>query len=487
MKKLLVLFMFSLASLIANPSFAAQLRVFVAEMSATGAQNRDEMKLTLQTLLASRLNGEKITSVENAVDADAVVSGAYVAIGKVFSIDAVAKNQAGKAVARAFVQGGTEDELIPAIGKLAEKLSAELTKSAPVVAPVAAVVPMAAAPAVKQITTGDIIKPAVEEQATPVGLTSKRLPGAHNLMAGGVTMADGSREIFLAEERRLAYYRYGSDIKLIAEAEVESPGKIISLDTLSGNNGELDIFLTIMRSDELVSQVWQVKGDKLVVVAEKLPFFFRTASLAGGPKKLYVQTTGRNSDFYGDVAEATRNGSAINVKTPIKLPRYSMIYNFNQFRDSAGKLLTVVLDPDLYLVIYDEKLQEVWRSNDKFGGSELYFLKEDSSNQQVTGDKNRWIFMNQRLVVTAKGEILAVKNDSTWVMGNSRTYKSGSVYCLAWNGSSLEEKWHTREAQNYMPDYLFDESRNELLLLQAVQRPGFTAKGASSLSIKRIE
>ena len=245
--------------------------------------------------------------------------------------------------------------------------------------------------------------------------------------------------------------------------------------------------MTVMRSDELVSQVWQVKGDKLVVVAEKQPFFFRAASLAGGPKKLYVQTTGRNSDFYGDVAEATRNGSAISIKTPIKLPRYGMIYNFNQFRDSTGKLLTVVLNPDLYLVIYDEKLQEIWRSNDKFGGSELYFLKEDSSNLQVTGDKYRWIFMNQRLVVTAKGEILAVKNDSTWVMGNSRTYKSGSVYCLKWDGSSLEEKWHTREAQNYMPDYLLDESRNELLLLQAVQRPGFSAKGASSLSIKKIE
>ena len=488
MKKLIVLLSVILISLTAVPSFAVPLRVFVAEMTAAGAQNRDEMKLMLQTLLASRLNGDKIISVESAAEADALVSGAYISIGKIFSIDAIAKNQAGKAVARAFVQGGTEDELIPAIGKLAEKLSAELTKSAPAVAPVvAAALPAVAVPVAKPAATGDIIKRATQEQETPSGLTGKRLPIVANLMADGLNLPDGSREIFLAEDRRLAYYRYGSDIKLVAEAEVESPGKIIALDTLAGNNGELDIYVTVMRSDELVSQVWQVKGDKLVIVADKLPFFFRTVSLAGGPKKMYVQTTGRNSDFYGDVAEATRNGSAITVKTAIKLPRYGMIYNFNQFRDRAGKLLTVVLDPDLYLVIYDDKLQELWRSNDKFGGSELYFLKEDSSYLQVTGDKNRWIFMNQRLMVTAKGEILAVKNDSTWVMGNSRTYKSGSVYCLAWDGSSLQEKWHTREAQNYMPDYLLDETRNELVLLQAVQRPGFSAKGASSLSVKKIE
>lgn len=489
MKKLIILLSVIMISLTAVPAIAAQLKVFVADMTATGAQNRDEMKLMLQTLLASRINGDKVVTVETATEADAVVSGSYIAIGKVFSIDAIAKNQAGKTVARAFVQGGAEDELIPAIGKLAEKLTAELTKDTPAVAPVVAAVaaPIVAAPIVKPVSTGDIIKPAVQEQDATAGLSGKRLPGAASLMAGGLTMADGSREIFLAEERRLAYYRFGSEMKLIAEFELKSPDKIISLDTLAGSNGELDIYVTVMSSDELVSKVLQVKGDKLVIVADKQPFFFRTVSLAGGPKKLYVQTTGHNSDFYGDVAEATRNGSAITVKAAIKLPRFGMIYNFNQFRDRSGTLLTVVLDPDLYLVIYDDKLQELWRSNDKFGGSELYFLKEDTSNLQLTGNKYRWIFMNQRLQVTAKNEILAVKNDSSWVMGNSRTYKSGSVYCLAWDGSSLEEKWHTREAQNYMPDYILDETRNELLLLQTVQRPGFSAKGASSLSVKKME
>jgi len=61
------------------------------------------------------------------------------------------------------------------------------------------------------------------------------------------------------------------------------------------------------------------------------------------------------------------------------------------------------------------------------------------------------------------------------------------VYCMIWNGSSLEEKWRTRDTQNYMPDYWFDEARNELLILQTVQRPGISDRGASSLSIKKVE
>ena len=95
--------------------------------------------------------------------------------------------------------------------------------------------------------------------------------------------------------------------------------------------------------------------------------------------------------------------------------------------------------------------------------------------------------MNQRIQVSTKGEIVVGKNDGFWVLGNARSYKRGAVYCLIWNGSSLEEKWHTRETQNYMPDFFYDESRNELLMLQTVQRAGVSSRGASSLTIKKVE
>lgn len=482
MKKLNIMLAAVLFVSCAVPAFAAQLRVFVAEMSAAGVQNRDEMKLTLQTLLASRLNGDKIAVVGSAAEADAVVSGTYVSIGRVFSIDAAAKNAAGKVLARAYVQGGTEDELIPAVGKLAEKLSGELEKLYPggkrdVQAP-QAVIP---AP------VGDIIKPRAQDTAVPSGWLSGRLTGAANLLAVGKTLPDGSREVFVAEERRLSYYLKGGEMKMVAEAELGNGSKILSLDTIQGDDGALDVYVTVIRNSEPASQVWQVKGDKLHLVAENLPYFFRSVSLSGGPKRLYAQTMGRNDDFYGDVSEATRNGSVITLKNPLKMPRYGTIYSFNQFRDHGGKLFTVVINPDNYLIVYDQNLDEIWRSNDKFGGTELFFQKEDDSNLRVSGDRFRWVFMNQRLQVSAKGEILVGKNEGSFVLGNARSYKRGAVYCMAWNGSSLEEKWRTRETQNYMPDYFFDEARNELLILQTVQRPGIGSRGASSLSIKKVE
>lgn len=502
MKKQIVALIALLTMLCAVPAFSAQVRVFVADMNAIGAQNKEDMKATLQILLSSRLNSDKIIAVGSAAEADAVVTGTYVTIGKVFSVDALAKTTAGKTLTRAFVQGEGQDELIPAMGKLAEKLSAELGKiyfSAPTPGTTATVVTPAPAPlaapksdfikndqVVRPAPPTEFIKPADYERSNNGGWQSKRLIGAANLMAVGKILPDGGREIFLAEDRRLSYYRQGAEMKLVAEAEFKNSEKILSLDTIEGNDGNLDIYVTIIRSDELASQVWQVKGDKLVQVAENLPYFFRSFCLAGGPKKMYAQSMGRDADFYDGIAEVSRKGANITLTNSIKMPRYGDLYSFNQFRDHDGKTLTVVINPDGYLIVYDQTLTELWRSNDKFGGSELFFQKEDT-NQRASGEKFRSIFMNQRIQVTAKGEVLVGKNEGFWVLGDARSYKKGAVYSMVWNGSSLEEKWRTRDTQNYMPDYYLDESRNELLILQTVQRTGISSRGASSLAIKKVE
>jgi hypothetical protein len=474
--------------------------VFVADVNAVGVQNRDEMKSTLQMLLSSRLSSDTILAVSSAAEADAVVTGTYVTIGKVFSIDAVAKTAAGKTLARSFVQGEGQDELIPAVGKLADKLAVELgkvyaagpsTTTAPL--PVPVTVPATQKSdiikneqQIRQVPASEFIKPVDAERSSSGGWISKRLSGSANLMAAGTTLPDGGREIFLAEDRRLSYYRQGAEMKLVAETEFKNSEKILSLDTIEGSDGTLDIYVTIVRSAELESQVWQVKGDKLVQVATKLPYYFRSISLAGGPKKLYAQSMGPDADFYKDVAEATRTGSVITLKNPVKMPRYGNLYSFNQFRDREAKTFTVVINPDGYLIVYDQGLTEMWRSNDKFGGSELFFQKDDA-DPRVTGNMFRSIFMNQRVQVTAKGEVLVGKNDGFWVIGDARTYKKGAVYNMVWNGSSLEEKWRTRDTQNYMPDYFYDEAKNELLILQTVQRPGFNTRGASALAIKKVE
>ena len=476
----------------ATAALAAPLKVYVAEVNTVGVQNRDEMKITLQSLLASRLTNDSVIAVASAAEADLLVSGTYLVIGKVFSIDAAVRSAGGSSVTRAFVQGDSQDELIPAVGRLAEKLTAELKKvsvaAAPPVVPVRAAASsdiVRSAPAqVTAVSTGDIIRPQEQIAGGAGGWISGRLPSAYNLLAAAESERDGLRPVCLADERHLACYDQASGMKLIGEVELGGNDRIISLDML-GN----DIYLTVMRGSDPGSQIWQIQNGRLVQVAKDLPWLVRVARLAGGSSKLCMQAMGRDGDFYGDVYEATRTGSELKKGPSIRLPRGANLYTFNRFAGRDGALYTIVINSDNYLVVYDQQLNELWRSNDRFGGSELYFQQEDLSLLQTTGSKYRTVFMNQRIQVNSANEVLVGKNDGFWVLGNARSYKKGAVYCLGWNGSSLEEKWRTKDTQNYMPDFIYDETRKELLLLQVVQRPGGFGggRGASSLSIKKVE
>jgi len=216
----------------------------------------------------------------------------------------------------------------------------------------------------------------------------------------------------------------------------------------------------------------------------------RAIGLAGGPLKLYAQEQGRGDEqYYGDVYEAVLQGKKIVKKAKIVMPRYGNLYSFNQFKQQNGELLTVVYHENNYLVVYDKDQKEVWRSNDAFGGSELFYQVEDLDRVRVYGDKYRWYFMNQRIQVTAKQEVLVGKNEGFYVLGNARMYKKGAVYSLYWNGAALEEVWRTKDTQNYMPDFWFDETKSQLLLLQKTQREDVLTrtKGATALQIKKVE
>jgi len=200
-----------------------------------------------------------------------------------------------------------------------------------------------------------------------------------------------------------------------------------------------------------------------------------------------VQQMNNDRDFYGDIFELVKSGNSYEAKNPFKLPRFGYLYNFNRFRDKTGAENWVVINEDGYLIVYSSSGEELWRSSDKFGGSETYFLREDLANVRTTGDPNRWIFLEQRITVTPAGDVIVPKNDGMFVIGNNRAYKKSSIYCFAWNGSSLDEKWHTKQSQNYLPDYFYDHSRRELVNLEIVKKEGLLTGGASMVAVRKVE
>jgi len=520
MKRLIVLI---LLLIMAVPAAAAgPLRVYVGEFNAVGVAAKDDTKTLLQSLLTSRLNSDKLLTVSSASEAEVVVGGTYLAIGKQYNLDAYARTAAGQTVTRSSVQGqGGQEVLFGAVGSLADKLSSELLKMvavgsvprlavvAPAPAAMTAAVPVTVpsqpraqagdivrtnqpdqAGDLQKAPQGDIVRPQAVVRGAPKAGEIKRLDGMYNLLAVGPTDATGKRLLFMAQNQSVAVLREG-DNRPFTGFGLKASQKVISLDYVdSDGNGSAELYVTVMTGGEVESQVWELKHNRLVKLAEKIPYFCRAIALAGGTPKLYVQEQGRGEEqYYGDVYEAVLQGKQVVKKTRIAMPRYGNLYSFNQFKHQSGELLTVVYHESSYLVVYDKEQKELWRSNDPFGGSELYYQVEDLDRMRTHGDKYRWYFINQRIQVTSQQEVLVGKNEGFFVIGNARMYKKGAVYSLYWNGAALEELWRTKDTQNYMPDFWFDEQKSELLLLQLTQREDvlMRAKGATALQIKKVE
>ena len=514
MKKILLLIV---ALLISVQVYAAEpLRVYVSEFAVAGVQqNKEDLKAGLQAILSAKLNNEKLTSVDNIRDAEIVVKGTYVIIGKHYSLDVVTKTAAGNVVSRASQQGEGQENLIPAVAILSEKMVAEVIKKAdenaiprlqkvvvleqPVQQPPrrsGEIIRAGDGGQVRRVPQGDIIRAQRAEKINTSGWLSKRFTGVANLLAVGRNLPSGEREVFIAEERKVTYYRVGDQMKPVVSFELGRNDKVIGLDAIdSDGNGEVELYVTISNVESLKSKVFETSGDRMVKVADDQPYFFRALSMAGGEKKLYVQEFANSNDyeaiFYGAIHEAVKSGKGIKLTNKMKLPENINIMSFNQFKDEEGKLYTVTLNIDGYIIVYDG-MKEIWRSNDKFGESEMYFMRPDDPNKvRFTGSFERFIFLTQRIQVTKANEVLVGKNDGFWgksIAGNSRTYKKGAVYSFAWNSSGLEEVWRTKDTQNYMPDFYYDELKGDLLLLQLVTRPTpLVDPGASVLAIKKVD
>ena len=489
-KYVMIVLVYSLSLVFAVAAGAAQLKVYVSEFVITGAPNKEEMRPALQTLMQSRLNGEVLKTVDGKSAAEIIVAGSYIAFGKIFSLDAVAKNAEGKVIGRSFVQGDTQDELIPAIGKLAGILSEDISRSYGLSATSASSPSVNAAPVQgKESLTlpapSEIVRPVQQGKISGSGWISERIPGAMSSFTAGRTLQNGEQEIFAAGNRTLRYYQRGNELRLIAETTLEVGNKILGVDSADlDNDGVTEIFLSVKNGDHVSSIVYIPADGSLKKVAEKLPYLFRSIALDGKEKKLYAQQLNMDDDFYGDVYEVEKKGASYSLAKPLKIPKGSNIFTFNMF-SGKGKVFFLSLNADGYLIVFSQQGEELWRSSDKFGGSELSY--ERAPNSEKSGPFTRNVFLDQRMTVTRDGEIIVPQNAGFWIIGNSRTYSKYSVFAFGWNGASLEEKWHTKQSQNYLADYSYDEQKKELILLEVVQKEGMFDKGATALAVKKLD
>ena len=493
---------------IASPivSAAAPLKTYVAEFNVVGAPNRDELKMTLQGLLASRLNPSLVQLVEKPDKAELLLSGSYAMFGKMFSIDVLLKNSINGTMAKVFEQGENQDDLIPAFGRLAQKLDRELAKNqtvtaaappvplpSPAPSPVAATAPTPAAvykvetPVVKA-EENYVVKSGIPGRNTPGSWTSDPMTGVFTSMALGRTLPTGEREIFIAGENSIRYLRKGEDLKQIAEIAVPAPAKILAIDSADlDHDGTPEIYVSIIDRKTVSSRVYQPSYNGMKLIADNQPWLYRGIGHDLKERVIFVQSVGSAGDYYNGVAELSKSGSRFETRNSRTLPRHGNIFNFTRFRDASGAEKLVIMDEDGYLIIHAADDSELWKSSDKYGGSETFFNYGSVAQLRAKGDKYRWNFLEQRITALPDGTLIVPRNDGTFSIGNNRSYNKHSIFGLQWSGSVLREAWHTRLTPSYLADYAYDAATREVVLLEVVQKAGMFGAGKTAVSINKLD
>lgn len=500
----ILLVIFSAFLLIIPPEiWAAPLKTYVSEFSVAGTANKDELKTTLQGLLASRLNPSQIKLVESPDKAELHLAGSYALFGKVFSIDVLIKNTLSGAISKVFEQGESQDDLIPAFGRLAQKVDQELAKTqtvavaspttvsspAPAPAPTPIAAPVAAYKTEVATPENSYLVKSANPGNTPGSWNSAQLSGAYRSLALGRTLPSGEREIFVAGEQTIRYLRKGTELIQVAEVAMPVSAKILAVDTADlDRDGTPELYVTIVDRKSVSSRVYQPSGTGLELVADNQPWLYRGVGTDFSNRTIFVQGLSSAGEYSNGVAELAKSGSHFDTSKSRTLPRPGNIFNSTRFNDATGEEKLVVIDEDGYLHIYSADNKELWKSSDKYGGSETFFNYETVGQLRAKGDKYRWNFLEQRITPLPGGILIVPRNDAgTFSIGNNRSYNKHSLYGLQWSGSMLKENWHTRLTPSYLADYAYDAATHEVVLLEVVQHTGLLGTGKTIISINKLD
>jgi hypothetical protein len=333
-----------------------------------------------------------------------------------------------------------------------------------------------------------VVKSGIPAQNTPGQWGSEPMTGIFNSLALGRTLPSGEREIFVAGASSIRYLRKGAELKQVAEINIPTSSKILALDTADlDHDGTPEVYVTIVDRKTISSRIYQPTDSGLEQIADNQPWLYRGIGADLKDRAIFVQSVSGSGEYQGDIAELKKTGRTFETQSSRPLPRHGNIYNFTRFKDASGTEKWAVLDEDGYLVIYGPDDSELWKSSDKFGGSETYFNYDSVAQLRSKANSYRWNFLEQRITALADGTLVLPRNDGLMSIGNNRSYTKHSLFGLTWSGSMFREAWHTRQSPSYLADYAIDTATREVVLLEVVQKAGLFGVGKTAISINKLD
>ncbi|MBI5606164.1 MAG: hypothetical protein HY879_22750 [Deltaproteobacteria bacterium] len=521
-----------LLSLVCPSSWAEETkRLAILPLSIHAPERMDYLREGIEDMLSSRLTWEEkvlvlnrsqvqkgLEKISGPIDetlavqtgkklgAQAVLWGSINIIGSNISLDLSVLDIAQKQpVKKFFGQAKGMDEVILRVNEISAQINEKVfgrprpTGASP--APVD--IPQPKGPEPPQATTapgktplslkGFIINPLSPQiimNAGGFGLTgvwrSAVLPFALVDLAFGDLEGDGKIETVLISKNSIYICRFIQDqFQIIKEIPGDRWDNYVAVDVGDiHQTGRPQIFVTNYRSDGLKSKILSWDRDEYRTIAQNIPYHLRIHRLPGRGIVLLGQQKMIDNAFGPGISILSwKDGQYIPVEK-LKLPDEFTVFNFTFLDSKKSSPEYLFLSSDNRLLVLNDKGKAEYSSGDSFGGSlNLVIGKEvDTYSGTIMDDVKSRIYIPARLLVTSvfspgTKEIIINKNKGSYanILSRYRSYSSGEILSLSWDGASLKENWRTQTISDYIANYGVADFKNngqQQLVVGVVQSSG---------------
>jgi len=435
--------------------------------------------------------------------ADYVVVGSLTALGSTLSIDSKVFNLAQGSLQSFYATAKNEDEIILAIDKLAwdisEKVFSHPRPTTALVQPQttqpqatqSSASPYASAHPDRVLTgrTGALRGSLI---ITPQGATgefskSQNLKLDLQAMEIGDVDGDGVNEVVLADRNMVYIYkREGNRFAKVGQISILDRLKIhaISLADLN-NNGKEEIYISAADHSAPYSVVaeWK-KENEAEILIENAPWYLRAMEMPGEGVILTGQRAAIDGPVEPGIYRLNLSDNQITTGGQISVPAKINLFDF-AVADLDGDNVNEIIAINQYdrLMVMRTGGTMLWKSDEYYGGTTRFIGGSPDFSTASTienPEQDKRIYVPSRIIITdldndGQNDVLINKNlsSASRIFKNLKSYPSGELHALTWNGIALTEQWRTRKIDGYIADYkLIRQGNTAELLVGLMLRAG---------------